>query len=117
MKGPDPTPRTEPRSAGSGRSRPTCSPIPIGWVIDAANRHDSVLLEPTLPAVANRGLLADVQALHLDRGYDSFLTTQRCHSPGLTDIVCAKKERSTKKKTQRRGQAQEAAHPRTALAR
>jgi hypothetical protein len=28
-----------------------------------------------------------------DRGYDSFLTTQRCHSPGLTDIVCAKKKR------------------------
>ena len=28
-----------------------------------------------------------------DRGYDSFLTTQRCHSLGLTDIVCAKKKR------------------------
>jgi transposase len=37
--------------------------------------------------------------LHLDRGYDSFLTTQRCHSLGVTDIVCAKKKRSAKKKT------------------
>ena len=101
VKGPAPTPPTEPRPGGSGRSRPTCSPIPIGWVIDAANRHDSVLLEPTLPAVANRGLLADVQALHLDRGYDSFLTTQRCHSPGLTDIVCAKKKRKGEAKTKK----------------
>src|SRR5665811_1863734 len=50
--------------------------IPIGWVTDGANRNDSVLLEPTLQAVADRGLLADVETLHLDKGYDSFLTTQ-----------------------------------------
>ena len=93
MKGPAPTPPTEPRSAGSGRSRPTCSPIPIGWVIDGANRGDSILLEPTLQAVADRGLLLDIETLHLDRGYDSALTTQRCHGLGLTDIVCAKKKR------------------------
>jgi transposase len=67
--------------------------IPIGWVIDGANRNDSVLLEPTLQAVAARGLLLEVETLHLDRGYDSALTTQRCHSLGLTDIVCAKKKR------------------------
>ena len=72
--------------------------IPIGWVIDGANRHDSILLEPTLQAVAARGLLSDVETLHLDRGYDSALTTQRCHSLGVTDIVCAKKKRSAKKK-------------------
>ena len=53
--------------------------IPIGWVIDGANRNDSILLEPTLQAVADRGLLADVQTLHLDKGYDSLLTTGRCH--------------------------------------
>ena len=93
MKGPAPTPPTEPRSAGSGRSRLTCSPIPIGWVIDGANRNDSILLEPTLQAVADRGLLLDIETLHLDRGYDSNLTTQRCHGLGLTDIVCAKKKR------------------------
>ena len=69
--------------------------IPIGWVIDAANRNDSVLLQPTLQAVADRGLLSDVETLHLDRGYDSNLTTQRCHSLGLTDIVCAKKQPKT----------------------
>jgi IS5 family transposase len=93
VKGPAPTPPTEGRSAGSGRSRLTCSPIPIGWVIDGANRNDSILLEPTLQAVADRGLLLDIETLHLDRGYDSALTTQRCQALGLTDIVCAKKKR------------------------
>jgi transposase len=67
--------------------------IPIGWVIDGANRNDSILLESTLQAVANRGLLLDIETLHLDRGYDSNLTTERCHGLGLTDIVCAKKKR------------------------
>ena len=67
--------------------------IPIGWVIDGANRNDSILLEPTLQAVADRGLLLDIETLHLDRGYDSALTTQRCQALGLTDIVCAKKKR------------------------
>src|ERR1019366_2544945 len=76
-KGPAPTPPTEPRSGGNGRSRLTCSPIPIGWVIDGANRNDSILLEPTLQAVADRGLLLDIETLHLDRGYDSNLTTER----------------------------------------
>ena len=111
VKGPAPTPPTGPRSAGSGRSRPTCSPIPIGWVIHGANRGDSALLEPTLQAVANRGLLLDVETLHLDRGYDSALTTQRCHGLGVTDIVRAKKKRKGEAKIQR------TAHPRTAPAR
>src|SRR5664279_1721945 len=35
--------------------------IPIGWIIDGANRNDSILLEPTLQAVAARGLLLDVE--------------------------------------------------------
>lgn len=48
--------------------------IPLGWVIDGANRHDSILLEPTLRAVANSGLPLDVGTLHLERGYDSNLT-------------------------------------------
>ena len=50
--------------------------IPIGWVIDGANRHDSILLEPTLQAVADRGLLLDIETLHLDRGNDSNLTAE-----------------------------------------
>ncbi len=42
--------------------------IPLGWVIAGANRNDSALLEPTLQAVADRGLLADLGTLHLERG-------------------------------------------------
>ena len=67
--------------------------IPIGWVIAGANRNDSILLAPTLQTVADRGLLRDVETLHLDRGYNSLLTTQRCQAAGLTDVVCAKKRR------------------------
>ena len=65
----------------------------IGWVIDGANRNDSILLAPTLQTVADRGLLLDVEPLHLDRSYDSFLTMQRCQALGLTEVNCAKKRR------------------------
>lgn len=73
--------------------------IPLGWTTEGANRHDSVLLEPTLQAVADRGLLVDIETLHLDRGYDSALTTTRCTDLGLTDVVCAKKRPKGKGKT------------------
>jgi hypothetical protein len=73
--------------------------IPIGWVAAGANRNDSILLEPTLHAVADRGLLTDIGTLHLDRGYDSTLTLTRCAELGLTDIVCAKKNTTSKTKT------------------
>lgn len=44
--------------------------IPIGWAIDGANRNDVRMLAPTIEAVASVGLLADIETLHLDRGYD-----------------------------------------------
>lgn len=72
--------------------------IPIGWVAAGANRNDSILLEPTLQAIADRGLLTDIGTLHLDRGYDSTLTLTRCADLGLTDIVCAKKRTTSKTK-------------------
>ena len=53
------------------------SGIPVGWSADGANRHDQVLFAPTLDAAADRGLLADVETLHLDRGYDS-ATVRAC---------------------------------------
>lgn len=65
--------------------------IPIGWTTEGAHRNDSILLEPTLQSVAKRGLLIDIETLHLDRGYDSTLTLTRCANLGLTDVVCAKK--------------------------
>ena len=48
--------------------------IPIGWAIDGANRHDSVMLIPTLRATLDIGLLTDIETLWLDRGYDSDVT-------------------------------------------
>src|SRR5215213_4788582 len=44
--------------------------IPIGWRTAAANCNDISLLFPTLDAVAGRGLLAEIETLHLDRSYD-----------------------------------------------
>ena len=67
--------------------------IPIGWAIDGANRHDSVLLEPTLQATAELGLLAEIETLWLDRGYDSDVTRTRLSALGIDDAVIAKKRK------------------------
>jgi transposase len=67
--------------------------VPIGWVTEGANRNDSVLLAPTLDDVKVRGLLADVETLWLDRGYDSELTRTRLIERGITDAMIAKKRK------------------------
>lgn len=67
--------------------------VPIGWVTEGANRNDSILLAPTLDAVKERGLLADVETLWLDRGYDSELTRTRLTERGITDAMIAKKRK------------------------
>ncbi len=49
-----------------------------------ANRHDSLLLAPTLDAVAETlGGLPEGTNFHLDRGYDSDLTRERLQERGL----------------------------------
>ena len=65
--------------------------IAVGWAADGANRHDQTLLEPTLGAAGRRGLLCDVQTLHLDRGYGGDPVLATCHSFGLHDVVRAPK--------------------------
>jgi transposase len=60
--------------------------VPIGWVIDGANRNDVRLLIPTIEAVAATGLLADIDTLHLDRGYDYPIVRERLAAFGLTDL-------------------------------
>ena len=65
--------------------------IPVGWAADGANRHDQILFEPTLAAAAGRGLLEDVETLHLDRGYDSAPIRACAADWGLDDIVCARR--------------------------
>ncbi len=57
--------------------------IPVGWAIDGANRNDVRMLEPTLDAVADAGLLADIGTLHLDRSYDSGAVQDRLRAAGL----------------------------------
>ena len=63
----------------------------LGWSVDGANRHDSMLLESTLDAASERGLLDDVETLWLDRGYDSGATRARLAGRGIDDAVIAKK--------------------------
>ena len=68
--------------------------VPIGWVTDGANRNDCVMLPTTLDAVAARGLLIDVETLHLDRGYDNGVVRSECTSRGITDVVIAERRKT-----------------------
>jgi hypothetical protein len=47
-----------------------------------------------------RPILFDVETLHLDKGYDSFLIG-RCHGLGLTDVLCANKQPKGAPKTKK----------------
>lgn len=67
--------------------------IHIGWVAAPANRHDVMLLEPTLAAVAQRGLVADIETIHLDKGYDSARARNLIAGLGIDDAVIAKRRR------------------------
>lgn len=67
--------------------------IPIGWVIDGANRNDCVMFDPTITAVAGRGLLDEIETLHLDKGYDNSVVRGRCADLGIADLVCAKRRK------------------------
>lgn len=73
------------------------SGIPIGWTTDGANRHDTVLFTPTLDQATRRGLLGDIETLHLDRGYDSKAVWSTCSELGLEDVVCTRQRRDGKK--------------------
>jgi transposase len=64
--------------------------IPLGWATNGANRHDTVLLEPTLAATAGRGLLVDCETLHLDRGYDNGVVRRLVSDVGIDDLICSK---------------------------
>jgi transposase len=60
--------------------------VPLGWTIDGANRNDVPMLIPTIEAVADIGLLADIDTLHLDRGYDYPVVRERLGEFGLHDV-------------------------------
>jgi len=65
--------------------------IPIGWEVAGANRNDCVLLEPTLDGVDERGLLVEIDTLHLDRGYDHEAIRRLVADCGIDDLVCARR--------------------------
>ena len=73
--------------------------IPIGWEQAGANRNDCVLLAATLDAVDARGLLADIETLHLDRGYDNSIVRALCVELGIDDLVAAKRRKPGTAKT------------------
>lgn len=65
--------------------------IPVRWALDGANRNDLPMLEPTLNALEQRGLLEDVGTLHLDRGYDYPKTRRELHASGLLELDIQKR--------------------------
>jgi transposase len=65
--------------------------LPLGTVTAPANRHDSPLLVPTLEhAGASVGGLPEGASVHLDRGYDSFVTRDRLEERGLNAEIAKK---------------------------
>lgn len=63
--------------------------IPIGWTTAGANRNDFALLVPTLDDIDNRGLLDEIDTLHLDRGYAFPVTRQLCATRGIPQLDLA----------------------------
>jgi transposase len=90
--GPNPTDRGRPGWKWSIATE--AAGIPVGWTSAGAQRHDSVLLEPTLQAVGHRGLLEDVETVHLDRGYDSAVTRERLGRLGITDALIGQRRKA-----------------------
>lgn len=61
--------------------------IPLGIITAPANRHDSPLLEQTLDTAA---WLPEHSSVHLDRAYDSKITTGILHSRELVGVISKK---------------------------
>jgi transposase len=74
--------------------------VPIGWAIDGANRNDVRMLGATLDAVDAVGLLADIDTLHLDRGYDYPVVRQQLAALGLEDLNIQRRGTKEPGKTQ-----------------
>ena len=69
--------------------------VPIGWAADGANRHDIILLAPTLDTVEARGLTVDIDTIHLDRGYDANTVRNDLAGRGIDDAIIARRRRPT----------------------
>jgi transposase len=60
--------------------------VPLGWTIEGANRNDVKMLIPTLGVLAGRGLLAEINTLHLDRGFDYPVVRAQLAEIGLDEL-------------------------------
>ena len=67
--------------------------VPVGWAIAGANRHDSKLLEPTLGTIHGRGLIGDIETIHLDKGYDYQFIDELIARAGIDDANISRKKK------------------------
>ena len=63
------------------------SGIPIGWTADGANRNDTMLFDPTLDQIRQRGLHHDIDTLHPDRGYWGARVDESAATARITDLA------------------------------
>ena len=104
-KAPVRTPSIEAVRAGSGRCSRTATASPSAGPPRARTATICILLAPTLEHVRTaRGLLADTETLHLDRGYDNRNVRHLVASVGITNLVCTRLRPT-------RHRDDEAAHP------
>jgi len=61
--------------------------IPIAWAPEAANRHDSKLLEDTLSILEFRGYEIELATVHLDRGYDYPSVRELFSESGIEAVI------------------------------
>lgn len=69
--------------------------IPIGIIAAPANRNDCKLVAATLDDIDRSGLLAEIETLHLDRGYDFAFVRHDCAHRGLVDVQIPKCRKRT----------------------
>jgi transposase len=55
------------------------------------SRHGPISFDPRRSE--KRGLLREIETLHLDRGYDSAAVRTLCAESDISDVVCAKKRK------------------------
>ena len=73
--------------------------VPLAWSTDGANRHDIVLLAPTLAGVVHRGLHHDIGTVHLDRGYDTHTVRTTLAEHHITEALIARRRKPGEPKT------------------
>jgi transposase len=75
--------------------------IPIAWAAEAANRHDSQLLEETLSILDFRGYEVELATLHLDRGYDFTLVRDLLAESGIEAVIPRRRKPKTRSRRTR----------------